>query len=256
LPAPATMNRDHCDITEIFSSIQGEGPYIGFRQIFIRFSDCNLECAYCDTGTGVHPEFCLIEESPGSCVMTRRNNPIGRDDVVTLVEKWLGKWPGIHHSISLTGGEPLLNHVFLNSLLPELRKLLPVYLETNGTLCAPFELLSKYIDYVSMDIKIPSTSHHQGLWDSHREFLERASGKKVFIKVVIGETTENWEIHKACEIIAAVDKSMPLILQPMTFGTGEIAISQKRLLDLHTLATGSLREVRIIPQTHKFLGLL
>ena len=36
-------------IKEIFSSIQGEGPYIGEKQLFIRFCGCNLNCAYCDT---------------------------------------------------------------------------------------------------------------------------------------------------------------------------------------------------------------
>ena len=36
------------NIVEIFSSIQGEGLYIGERHLFIRFKDCNLNCTYCD----------------------------------------------------------------------------------------------------------------------------------------------------------------------------------------------------------------
>jgi len=43
------MNSTAANLSEIFSSIQGEGPYIGCKQIFIRFSDCNLDCDYCDT---------------------------------------------------------------------------------------------------------------------------------------------------------------------------------------------------------------
>ena len=31
------------DLVEVFSSVQGEGELIGYRQIFIRFPDCNLE---------------------------------------------------------------------------------------------------------------------------------------------------------------------------------------------------------------------
>ena len=36
-------------IKEIFESIQGEGLYIGSKQLFIRFCACNLKCKYCDT---------------------------------------------------------------------------------------------------------------------------------------------------------------------------------------------------------------
>ena len=37
------------EIKEIFSSIQGEGPFIGYKQLFVRFCGCNLSCEYCDT---------------------------------------------------------------------------------------------------------------------------------------------------------------------------------------------------------------
>ena len=36
-------------IREIFTSIQGEGPCIGQKHIFVRFCKCNLTCDYCDT---------------------------------------------------------------------------------------------------------------------------------------------------------------------------------------------------------------
>ena len=36
-------------INEIFESIQGEGKYLGANQIFVRFSNCNLHCKFCDT---------------------------------------------------------------------------------------------------------------------------------------------------------------------------------------------------------------
>ena len=36
-------------LSEIFSSIQGEGPYAGERHLFVRFSECHRDCIFCDT---------------------------------------------------------------------------------------------------------------------------------------------------------------------------------------------------------------
>ena len=40
---------DKVRVKELFTSIQGEGPFIGYKQLFIRFCGCNLTCSYCDT---------------------------------------------------------------------------------------------------------------------------------------------------------------------------------------------------------------
>jgi len=36
-------------LTEIFHSIQGEGPFVGLPTVFTRFTGCDLRCAWCDT---------------------------------------------------------------------------------------------------------------------------------------------------------------------------------------------------------------
>ena len=102
-------------IKEIFQSIQGEGIYIGTNQLFIRFSRCNLNCGYCDTDFKSD----LKEYT--------------KDELVKIVNAYKNI-----HSISLTGGEPLIETDFLVEFLPLIKH--KIYLETNGVL---FEQLKK-----------------------------------------------------------------------------------------------------------------
>lgn len=244
------------DLIELFSSVQGEGVFVGRRQAFLRFFGCNLTCVYCDTESLHPPEFCLIEGAPGRRDFIPVPNPVALERVIKTIEGWQLGWPGIHHSISLTGGEPLLCSDILAEWLPPLRKLLPIYLETNGTLHTALETVIRHIDYISMDIKLPSATGTHELWECHRQFLEVAKEKTLFVKIVIGPQTEDWEIVRGCETIAAADDRVTLILQPETDPDGKIAITPIRTLELQELATRYLSDVRVIPQTHKFMGQL
>jgi 7-carboxy-7-deazaguanine synthase len=250
------MNSASASMVECFSSIQGEGVLVGLRQAFLRFSGCNLSCDFCDTpGMTEAPEECLLELTPGRRDFFKATNPVGCDRIVSLIESWTMGWPGIHHSISVTGGEPLLYGEELAEWLPGLRKLLPIHLETNGTLYRALAPLIPHLDYIGMDIKLPSASGCQDLWEAHREFLALAAQTKVYVKVVIDKSTEDWEIERSCALIAEIDPAIPLILQPMTMSDGSIAISPLRTLEFQEMAA-SLKEVRVIPQTHKFMGQL
>ena len=244
-------------MVECFSSIQGEGVLVGLRQAFLRFSGCNLNCSFCDTpGMSDIPSECLLEQTPGKRDFAKVSNPVTCEQIVALIASWTRGWPGIHHSISVTGGEPLLHGAHLRDWLPELRRLLPIHLETNGTLPDALAPLMPYLDYIGMDIKLPSASGCPGLWEEHQRFLEISSQKNVYVKVVMDGSTQGWEIERSCELIAGVDRAIPLILQPMTLPDGTISISALRTLELQEIASTRLNEVRVIPQTHKFMGVL
>ncbi|GFE60990.1 7-carboxy-7-deazaguanine synthase QueE [Geobacter sp. AOG2] len=243
-------------ISEIFSSIQGEGYLAGRRQVFIRLDECNLDCRYCDT---VYEKnfFCQVETAPGSGTLCALPQPPGVDGLVTLVSEWCSRLPGAHHSISVTGGEPLLQSEALREWLPELRRILPIHLETNGTLPVQLGRVIDSIDYISMDMKLPSTAGcGQELWHEHRRFLEAAVQRQVSVKVVIGQDTSPEEIGQVCAIVAAVERSTPLFLQPLSNAAGGVAIAAERILHLQETAAALLPDVRVIPQMHKMLGAL
>jgi 7-carboxy-7-deazaguanine synthase len=256
LPVQATMKNDSAELIEIFSSIQGEGVLIGHRQVFIRFKGCNLSCDYCDTNIDVDAAACQMELTPGRRDFSELPNPVAMSRVVELLDRWGSGWPKVHHSISLTGGEPLLHVDLLNRWLPQLRELLPVHLETNGVLHFALSQIIKDIDYISMDIKLPSSSGEAGLWDHHRDFLAAAAESNVSVKTVVNSSTEHWEIQRAAEIIAGVSADIPFIIQPETAKDLSLKISSIGLLELQEIASAIIDDVRVIPQTHRFIGLL
>ena len=75
------------NIIEIFSTVQGEGKYVGCRQVFLRLEGCNLHCSYCDTDSavGMHPD-CVVEEGAGTYHLVPYPNPISPQRAAELVE--------------------------------------------------------------------------------------------------------------------------------------------------------------------------
>ena len=240
------------NIIEIFSSIQGEGKYVGYRQVFVRFEGCNLQCQYCDTENvpGGHP-FCQLEAAAGAREFLQAKNPLSVEDAAGKILPMLQAVP--HQAVSFTGGEPLLQSDFIAALAP----LLPVkiFLETNGTLTERLRDIIDFVDIISMDIKLPSITG-EALWKEHRGFMEIARQKELYLKLVVSAETTDDELQQAFGLIAAVDPSLPLIIQPVTPFGGCQAASPARILRCQEMALEKLQDVRVIPQTHKSIGQL
>ncbi len=228
---------DKADILEIFSSIQGEGPQIGRRQIFVRFKGCNLDCQYCDTDK-LKPA--IIYEI---------------DEVLEKIDSLNAS--NTHNWVAITGGEPLLHSKFLNRLLPKVKERgLKVYLETNATLAENLSDVIEYLDTISIDIKLPSVGKNKPCWQEHRSFLEVAFDKELFIKVVVSHSMDSSDFDKAIELVKEVSFDILFIIQPETRkGCCEINISAEELLSLQEKALKSLNNVLVIPQAHKMMGI-
>ena len=240
------------NIIEIFSSIQGEGKYVGCRQVFLRLEVCNLNCTYCDTDSkaGTHPN-CVVEEGAGTYHLVPYPNPVSPERAAELVALAAAGVP--HQALSITGGEPLLHASFIRVLAPHVH--LPIYLETNGTLYAELKKCIDCVAGISMDIKLPSVTAHP-VWDAHVRFLEIAKVKDTWIKIVVAAESPDSEIDTAVRLVADTAPETMLILQPVTPCGGCMKPSSEQLLKWQETALRRLANVRVIPQTHRMMDLL
>ena len=239
-------------LIEVFSSLQGEGVLIGARQIFVRFAECNLDCAYCDTP--FQPQAtCRIETMPGNAEFVSHENPVDLRKITRLVSEWQKNYHNFHHSVVLTGGEPLLHAGVLKEWLPEIKPLVPVFLETNGTLTAELEMILPLVDMVSMDVKGSSTTGMVTPWAEHARFMALANERLCQVKLVVDATTSDEEVLQAAVLVHEYASAAPFILQPRTTAAGPVP-NGRVLLKLQQIAAAKHHDVRIIPQVHPLLG--
>ncbi len=219
---------ENVKIKEIFTSVQGEGPYAGAKQLFIRFCNCNLRCNYCDTDFAGGEEFCPK-------TLAQRLKEFDLDTI---------------HSISLTGGEPLLQADFLKKFLPLAGK--KIYLETNATLADKLVELKPFIDIVSADIKLESATGEPNSIAFHEKFLDNCRGIETFAKIVFDENITDCELE-ACANLGKKFNIL-LVLQPRMDGD-KMAVTGAFAQEIHERFLKKYPNVRLIPQIHKFLDL-
>ena len=236
-------------ISELFLSFQGEGPYVGRLQLFVRFAGCSLGCRYCDS---VRARTRPGEFTAGGVTVP---NPVTDRDLLTYAGGLLGGVVGLH-SISVTGGEPLEQPKFLAAFLSRCRSLgTPLYLETNGLHPGAAESIFPLVDIISLDIKLPSLCGGGDLLDRYERILPIAAQADTFCKIVVAESMDRGEFDRAVDLISGHDPRTPLVIQPATPVDGCATTGPELLESLYSVAAGRLEDVRIIPQCHHIIGI-
>lgn len=266
----SSADSEFTSIKEVFCSVQGEGPYVGTRQAFVRFSGCNLRCEYCDTdiaSSGV----CNYEKVEGSSVFEKIPNPVSIEKLEAILRPFKKL-----QSISLTGGEPLLHADFIKNLDLSF----PLYLESNMTLPGQAKKICEKVTYVAGDFKLPeailgfcpetskthventacveNTVHVENTIECFK-LLRKNSSRDCFCKIVVGRNTEFEIVMLAAEAVA--DYVSCIILQPETPVGSAARIQQpgqayvQKMLKLQKSLL-ELTDTRIIPQTHRMWGCL
>jgi len=194
-------------LSEMFDSIQGEGPHTGAPCVFLRLANCNLKCSWCDT------KYTWDWENYD------KNAEVQELSIYEIVEKidLFGK-----KHIVITGGEPLLQQPNLVSLLKQLKikgekendfGAYFVEIETNGTIM-PIEEMLVLVDQWNVSPKTTNSQneqkgvHLEKLYEKSLPFykcLQNISFKFVIDKpedlVEINKVLEKYDISKAKVIL-------------------------------------------------------
>ncbi|MHA1868705.1 MAG: 7-carboxy-7-deazaguanine synthase QueE [Candidatus Heimdallarchaeaceae archaeon] len=112
-------------VSEIFTSLQGEGPSVGCPTLFIRLSGCNLRCKFCDS------KYSWKNGTKKSCA----------DIIDIIISNRLKR-------VVWTGGEPALQIKEIVKVIKELKRVKYKVLheiETNGTIKFDSHLFDKVI---------------------------------------------------------------------------------------------------------------
>ncbi|MCX5796941.1 MAG: 7-carboxy-7-deazaguanine synthase QueE [Elusimicrobia bacterium] len=224
-------------VVEVFSSLQGEGLWLGQRHAFVRLAGCNLTCRYCDTP---------------KTRSTAAGKPWPEKKIETELSRLFSEKK--HEAVSWTGGEPLLQAEALPRLMQWVRRQgVKNLLETNGTMVAAYREVAPFCDLASVDVKLPSATGGES-WSEHLEFL-RVAPERSFVKVVLTARTTKAEWRQLIRLMQEAAPNMPLVLQPATACGGERPAEPEAVIFFLRQASALLKDVRLIPQWHPVWGL-
>jgi len=229
-------------ISEIFTSIEGEGIYVGTKTMFIRLAGCHLKCRWCDT------PYALPMDSGKEYSIHQ-----AKEQIKSLLQPFTYK-------VNFTGGEPLLQHHAIISLADFLKneKGLKTYIESSCFDSHRFSEILHYIDICKIEFKTPDsgvtrTDNYDDLLLNEFECLELAQkyGKTTYIKVVTTNSTSiAWFKELVHDIFSKSNRQniSGFVIQPST-GMDEPTLA--KLFDFYDIVFPLYPEVRIIPQLHK-----
>lgn len=164
-------------VSEIFTSIQGEGPNVGTPAIFLRTSGCNLRCKYCDTKYAWN-----------------KNKYLKETEVCNMIHDLISKY----HYVKLlvvTGGEPLLQQSSLVKILTSLDNLY-VEVETNGTVDIEEEDIFRYVSSWIVSPKLSNSGNDSSISKVRDIWF---STENTYFKFVVSGIDDFWEVVRFVE---------------------------------------------------------
>lgn len=133
-------------ISELYTTLQGEGIHAGLPCFFIRLAVCDIRCSWCDTP----------DSWTGGQWRSR--------------ESLLASIPADIALVQITGGEPMLQIRRLRTLFEDLHTAgKKILLETGGH--RSLEMVPEYV-HIVMDIKLPSSGEEDHPFQENFAYLK------------------------------------------------------------------------------------
>lgn len=231
-------------LSEIFTSIEGEGILFGTKTMFVRLAGCPLKCHWCDT------PYALPMES---------GSDYSIDEVKELISKNL--YPNTF-KVNFTGGEPLVQYEAVVELAKFVRqKGLRTYLESACYDSARFAKVLPHIDLVKVEFKLKDSKvveekNYGSLLRNELDCLKQAinNGKTSYIKVVVTNSSSLKEFKELVHEVFKVAKPAEIagfIIQP-SYKIDEPTLNV--LFGFYDAVYPVYDQVRVVPQLHKVIG--
>jgi 7-carboxy-7-deazaguanine synthase len=170
-------------VNEIYTSLQGEGPFVGLPTQFVRFAGCNMRCPGwpCDTPHAIYPDLIRNDSYKGEA----------RD-----ILKDVADWP---RHLCLTGGEPFVQRSVHLKEFVELAWEQGYSIEafTNGSFQYP-EWVKRFGVRLMMDWKLEgsgeaATARENRIWNYNNRLDHRDGVKFVVVdEADLQEALEVW----------------------------------------------------------------
>lgn len=231
-------------LSEIFTSIEGEGVLIGTKTMFVRMAGCPLKCRWCDTAYAIP--------------MNSGSN-YSLDEVKRLISDNL--LPNTY-KVNFTGGEPLVQYEAVIELAKFVgQKGIRTYLESACYDSVRFSKVLPYIDICKVefklrDSKVVEDKHYGNLLANELECFRMAvnSGKACYVKVVVTDSSSLREFKDLVRHVFNMAKPADIagfIIQP-SYEIDEPTYDV--LFGFYDIVYPHYDQVRVVPQLHKAIG--
>lgn len=212
----AEMFKPRFPVYETFVSIEGEGPRAGLLTTFVRFAGCNLDCSFCDTKYA-----------------NEADTPTVMHTLYSLMD--IIKHHGVR-TVSLTGGEPMMQPRIFELIDTLLDNDFFVSMETNGSI--PLTGLRSNV-LVVMDIKSPSSGMSKRMHYENLGVLDMYDA----VKFVVGDLND---LQNMVNVLYAYPTEANIYVSPV-FGKIELKTIAEFLTRMNA------QNIRMQVQLHKII---